>query len=366
MSSAVESLSTAPIELTGKKVLLIGGAGFIGHSLALDLARHGANVTVADALIVNNYFDYKARQESDPNATRYLNFIAQRLELLAACGIDHARLDAREYHDVCALVDQTKPDVVIQLAAVAHANRSNKDPYSTFDHSLRTLENALDASRSQSAEVERFIFFSSSMVYGNFKGSEAYEDQPCDPMGIYGALKFAGEKMVKAYGEVFGLPYTIIRPSALYGERCVSRRVGQALIENAMQGLPLTIHGDGSDNLDFTYIRDLVDGVRLAIQSKDAENEVFNITYGSARSIGQMAEILSDILPDVEVRHKERDRLMPERGTLSIDKARALIGFDPSWPLERGFPEYIGWYLKHWGLMNEPPVNLAEPPAFKP
>lgn len=366
MSETSDARSIHLKPLTGRRVLLIGGAGFIGHNLALDLASRGAKVTVADALIVNNYFEYQARQASDTNASRYLNFIAQRLDLLAAAGVEHSRLDAREYHDVCALIDQVQPDVVVQLAAVAHANRSNKDPYSTFDHSLRTLENALDASRSSNACVQRFVFFSSSMVYGNFKGAEAHEDQPCDPMGIYGALKFAGEKMVKAYGEVFGLPYTIIRPSALYGERCVSRRVGQALVENAMQGIPLTINGDGSDKLDFTYIRDLIDGVRLAIESPNAENEIFNITYGGARSIMQMAEILSEILPDVEVRHRERDKLMPERGTLSIDKARDLIGYTPSWPLERGFPEYVGWYLKNWGLMNQPPTEFIEAPEFKP
>lgn len=353
--------------VAGKRILLIGGAGFIGHNLALDLASRGAKVTVADALIVNNYFEYQNRQSdgSDANAGRYLNFIAQRLESLAVAGVDHAKLDAREYHEVCALVCQVRPDVVVQLAAVAHANRSNKDPFSTFDHSLRTLENALDASRSSDVDVKRFVFFSSSMVYGNFNGDAAYEDQPCEPMGIYGALKFAGEKMVKAYGEVFDLPYTIIRPSALYGERCVSRRVGQALIENAMQGLPLSIHGDGSDQLDFTYIQDLVDGVRLAIEHKAAANEIFNLTYGSARSIGQMAEILHDLLPNVEIHHKRRDSLMPERGTLSIDKARDLIGYNPEWPLERGFPSYVGWYLKHWGQMNLPPLEVAAP-QFSP
>lgn len=353
--------------VAGKRILLIGGAGFIGHNLALDLAARGAKVTIADALIVNNYFEYQTRQAqaTDVNASRYLNFISQRLDLIAAAGIHHSRLDAREYHDVCALVTQVQPDVVIQLAAVAHANRSNKDPFSTFDHSLRTLENALDASRSNDVNVKRFVFFSSSMVYGNFNGAEAHEDQSCDPMGIYGALKFAGEKMVKAYGQVFDLPYTIVRPSALYGERCVSRRVGQALIENAMQGIPLTINGDGSDQLDFTYIQDLVDGVRLAIEHPAARNETFNLTYGSARSIAQMAEILSELVPGVKVQHKDRDNLMPERGTLSIAKARDLIGYNPSWPLERGFPQYIDWYLNNWGQMNEPPLE-ADAPEFRP
>src|SRR3546814_2209415 len=110
-----------------------------------------------------------------------------------------------------------------------------------------------------------FIYFSSSMVYGNFDGNAVTEDRRCEPLGIYGALKYAGEKLVIAYNQVFDLPYTIIRPSALYGERCVSRRVGQAFVENALRGQDLTINGDGTDALDFTYIGDLVQGVVMAI-----------------------------------------------------------------------------------------------------
>ena len=113
------------------------------------------------------------------------------------------------------------------MAAVSHANRSNKDPHSTFDHSLRTLENALDNSKNK---IDHFIYFSSSMVYGNFKSGQVDEETICNPLGIYGALKYSGEKMVIAYNQVFGLPYTIIRPSALYGERCISRRVGRYLL----------------------------------------------------------------------------------------------------------------------------------------
>jgi len=99
--------------------------------------------------------------------------------------------------------------------------------FSTFDHSFRTLENALDAGRSDGVH---FIYFSSSMVYGNFDGDAVREDRQCEPLGIYGALKF-GVKNWSSHTTVFGLPYTIVRPSALYGERCVSRRVGQAFIE---------------------------------------------------------------------------------------------------------------------------------------
>ena len=93
------------------------------------------------------------------------------------------------------------------------------------------------------------------MVYGDFNGMEVLEYTPCKPIGIYGSLKLSGELIVKAYNQIFDLPYTIIRPSALYGERCVSRRVGQIFLENAIQKLDIIVNGDGNERLDFTYRR---------------------------------------------------------------------------------------------------------------
>lgn len=326
--------------LKGKIVALIGGAGFIGHNLALELQRLGAEPHVIDGLQVNNLGAF-SNATGDPNKALYLELIHERLAALRDAGIPLHVVDARDYHALSRTLGEIDPRAIVQLAAIAHANRSNKDPFSTFDHSFRTLENALDAARGAGVH---FIYFSSSMVYGNFNNQAATEDRHCEPLGIYGALKYGGEKLVIAYNQVFGLPYTIIRPSALYGERCVSRRVGQAFIENALRGLTLTVNGDGSDALDFTYIGDLVQGVVRCIAGPEARNETFNLTYGDARSLKQMIDIVQSEFPGVAVDFKPRDQLMPERGTLDIGKARRLIGFEPQWPLEKGFVNYIEWY----------------------
>ncbi len=238
--------------------------------------------------------------------------------------------DARDYHAMTRILNKIDPQVIIQLAAVSHANRSNKDPYSTFDHSFRTLENTLDWARGGSSNVEQFIFFSSSMVYGHFKGGEVAEDSYCEPLGIYGALKFGSEKIIMGNNQVFDLPYTIIRPSALYCERCISRRVGQIFIENALFGEDIVMSDNGTERLDFTYINDVVDGVTRCIGNKNAYNQIFNITYGSACSVADMAEIIKQHFPGINVRNVKRDKLMPQRGTLNVDKARDLIGFNPS------------------------------------
>lgn len=345
VSLHVPSVPARTISLTGRRIALIGGAGFIGHHLALALRQQGAQVDIIDSLQVNNVLAIASdgTAEHRPLYTRMLN---ERFDLLRDAGIPLHVQDARDYHALCQLLSSIQPQVIVQLAAVAHANRSNKDPHTTFDHSLRTLENALDYARFEYGKgtLDQFVFFSSSMVYGNFPNGIASEETSCSPLGIYGALKRAGELIVQSYHQVFGLPYTIVRPSALYGERCVSRRVGQIFIENAMAGRDIVVQGDGSDRLDFTCVHDLVHGIQCVLTHPEAKNETFNLTYGAGRSIAELAEVVGQEFPDIRVRYEPKDALTPDRGTLDITKARRMIGYDPQYPIERGLARYIAWY----------------------
>jgi nucleoside-diphosphate-sugar epimerase len=336
--------------LENKRIMLIGGAGFIGHNLALHLKSLGADVCVVDGLEVNNVMAFSSDDVPAANRELYLSILQERQNLMRKANIPLYVQDAREYHALCSLFNKFKPQVIVQLAAVSHANKSNKNPYHTFDHSMRTLENALDASKSS---VEHFVFFSSSMVYGHFKEPIVTEETICEPLGIYGALKYGGEKLVIAYNQVFDLPYTIIRPSALYGERCVSRRVGQIFIENALTTGEITLSGDGSDSLDFTYIGDLVRGIQNVIENKNSHNQVFNLTYGSGRCLADMANIVKAHFPNIEIKYKPKDKLTPDRGTLSVQKAKDMIGYDPQFPLDKGYLDYINWYKEFHGRTTE-------------
>lgn len=327
--------------LEGKRIAIVGGAGFIGHNLALRLKKKKAKPFVIDGLQVNNLGAFTCSLDLKSNNQLYLNFINSRLDLIRKSNIPLYVLDVRDYHAVSPCLNSIKPDVVIHLAAVAHANRSNKDPFSTFDHSMRTIENSLDSIKDRKPHL---IFLSSSMVYGNFEKEFVDEDTICEPLGIYGALKFGAEKLVIAYNQVFKLPYTIIRPSALYGERCVSRRVGQAFIENAIIGKDLNVNGDGSDKLDFTYIDDLCQGIMLCISESKAKNQIFNLTYGDARSINDLANIIKDEFPKIKINYNPKDVLMPERGTLDISKAKKILNYKPKFSIEKGFRNYIKWY----------------------
>ena len=332
--------------MKGKRIALIGGAGFIGHHLALELVRRGASVDVIDGLQVNNLLSLM--KDGAEHRDLYLRMVNERLDLMRQAGVELHPQDARDYHALSRLIAHgIKPNAIVHLAAVAHAGRSNKDPYSTFDHSFRTLENALDVARG--CDLERFVYLSSSMVYGNFKTPTVEEDHQLDPIGIYGALKLSGEKIVIAYNQVFDLPYTIVRPSALYGPRCVSRRVGQIFVETALQGGTLRVDGDGSERIDFTYIDDLVDGICRTITHPAAKNEIFNLTHGDARSIADLVGVIRKQFPDVKVENVQRDKLMPFRGTLSVDKARRLLDYAPANSIEVGFPKYIDWYREFMG-----------------
>jgi len=322
-----------------KKILLIGGCGFIGHNLGLYLKSNDYSVHIIDGLNVNNLFTFENSEGENNNF--YRKVLNNRLELLSKKKIVYEISDARNYHSLSKLIKNISPDVIVHLAAVSHANKSNKDPHNTFDHSLRTLENALDVARSLNSH---FIYISSSMVYGNFDGLSVKEDRELQPIGIYGTLKMCGELIVKSYNEVFDVPYTIIRPSALYGERCVSRRVGQIFIENAIRGQKISINGDGEEKLDFTYIKDLLQGINLAIENKNSVNQTFNITYGSARKISDLIEILKNHFNEIKIEKKPRDKFMPERGTLDINKAKNLLGYKPGYSIDVGYNEYIEWY----------------------
>jgi nucleoside-diphosphate-sugar epimerase len=331
-------------DLKGRSIALIGGAGFIGHHLAVESARSGANVHVIDRLPDGNV------------GGLYAALIRERLAALREAEVSLHVLDARESEALAACLQRIEPDAIVHLAAVASAGATDRDPPGAFDHGLRTLVNALEYARGRPCHL---VYVSSSMVYGNFKSEAAMEEDVCEPIGVYGALKCCGERMAIAYGQVFHVPCTIVRPSAVYGERCVGRSVGQIYIENALLGKALTVKGDGSDALDFTYVRDLVQGLTLCLTRREARNQVFNLTFGDARTLQQMTALLERHFPEVVVHYEPREPLAPKRGTLSIGKARRLLGYAPEFPLETGFVRYIDWYKdlarRHPGFFEDSP-----------
>ena len=173
-----------------KKILLVGGCGFIGHNLAIELSNRGHKPYVIDSLAINNI--YSIKDTDFENKKLYTLILNNRIDLLKKHKIPLKVLDARDYHLTSQSYSDFDPDVIVHLAAISHANKSNKDPHTTFDHTLRTLENTLDIAKSYGSH---FIYFSSSMIYGNFSAPEVDENTVANPLGIYGALKYSAEKI---------------------------------------------------------------------------------------------------------------------------------------------------------------------------
>lgn len=279
----------------------------------------------------------------------YKAFAEERLTLLAHAGIPVIRMDARDYQTLSPSLAHYKPDVIVHLAAVAHITVANKEPYMTFNNSLDTLKNSLDVARAVGCGL---MYFSSSTVYGDFSQPVIDETEELTPTGIYGNLKMCGERMVTAYNQTYGMPAVVIRPQALYGPRCVSGRVTQVFAENAVKGLPIEIHGDGTEEHDFTYIADLVQGLRLALTKLDYEPGMFktyNLTGESATSLQDLAEIITARYP-TEIIHRDKDPEKPSRGTMSCKRIRDDLGYRPEYDIETGMNLYLDWYQQAWGL----------------
>ena len=171
-------------------------------------------------------------------------------------------------------------------------------------------------------------------------------DDPLEPIGIYGALKLAGEKLVIAYNQVFGVPYTILRLSALYGPRCEPprrpgvHRIGARRLEPARRRRrrrEARLHYD-----------DVVNGVIAGITHEGGRNEIFNMTAGKGCSLRDLVTLVQEHFPEIDVEYVERDALRPYRGTLSMDKARDLIEHVLRVELEEGLAKYVdNWQHRH-------------------
>ena len=312
-----------------KKVLITGGCGFIGSYLTRELLKQGCEILLFDAFI--NYID--------PFTSNYQFFLKARMNGL----MDKVRIergDIRVQKRMQQLMNEWKPDGVVHLAALPGAKESTAYPTEALqinvDGTLSVLEGVKVC-----GTVKRFIFTSSSFVYGNFKKPIADEEHPTDPIDVYGGTKLTGEILTRAYSRQHGFEHVVIRPSAVYGFGDCNRRVTQNMIENAMTGKPLILHDGGRSRIDFSHVSDVADGYSRALLVPEAANQTFNITRGNARTVLEFATEVKKYFPDAKLVEKPPDASRPERGTLSIEKAKKILGYAPKVDIEQGIKEYV-------------------------
>jgi len=309
------------------KILVTGGYGLIGHNVIKRLQDLKHHTSIVDnkttyGIIPQSEIDYLMHQRGDK--------IGYHL---------HYSTDIADKDNIDFVVKSTKPEVLIHMASFPRQKVVNANPQAGADVMMRGLINLLESAKAHG--VRRFVYISSSMVYGDFK-DQVTEDAVCNPQGQYGIMKLAGEWLVKDYARRTGMEYVIIRPSAVYGPLDVEDRVVAKFMLQAMRGETLKVNGAG-ETLDFTYVDDAADGIVAAALEVGAANDTYNITKSHSVSLLQAAQMVVSIVGKGSIEVKDKDADFPSRGALNIDKARAKLGFDPKIDVEQGFHEYYKW-----------------------
>ncbi len=318
---------------------ITGGEGFIGYHLTRELLKdENDKVILYDAL--KHYVPL-----SESSWCFYQDY---RLNTLKDERITRVRGDLLSKGFLRETLEKYKPEVIIHLASLPIANVSNDYPEEATNDIFLNSVTLLDVIKSLSYKINRIVYISSSMVYGDFVRSEsgeilpAREDQACHPKCIYGSMKLSGEILTRTYNKRFKIPFVIVRPSAVYGPTDCNRRVTEIFAMDSLLGKELILDNGGTHQLDFTYVKDLAKGIELAAKSEKALGETFNITRGEGRTIKELAEILIKLNPERGAKAivKAVDVYRPNRGTLDISKAKTLLGYNPEYSLEKGMEEY--------------------------
>lgn len=310
-----------------QKILVTGGLGLIGHNVVKKLEDLGHEVIITDT---RTNYGLVPQEEID-----YL--MEERLKKIKTKEI--YRIDIADQEGIEFLLKKFDPAIIIHMASFPRQKVVQVNPMMGSRAMSEGLLNLLESSKRHN--VCKFVYISSSMVYGEFT-KEIKEDIECRPQGQYGIMKLAGEWLVKDYNRRGAFDYVIIRPSAVYGPLDVEDRVISKFMIRAMRGEVLKVNGAG-ETLDFTYVEDAADGIVASALSSNATNKTYNITKSHSRTLLDAANLAVKIVGkgSIEVRNKDAD--FPSRGVLNIDAARIDFGYDPKVDVEEGFQKYYEW-----------------------
>lgn len=318
-----------------EKILLIGGAGFIGSYVCRKLLNLGYEVMVYDS-----FTRFKDMLEPYYVKCMDIRFGDIRDE------IKFHRGDVRDSLNLNSVIDDFKPNRIINLAANPLANAAPEYNKEMLMTKIDGTHNILEAIRGKDY-FDRFVYISSSMVYGDFLEIPVKLDQPKKPKNVYGMAKYCGEVITTGFNFMYDIPFSIIRPSAVYGPTDTNRRVSQIFMENAIKGKTLRLDNMGEMKLDFSYVDDVADGIVKVTINDKALGETFNITNGKGYSLLDYANYLKKYYPDLKMELVEKkDDKIPKRGALDISKAKELIGYEPKVDLEEGIGLYVDYYKK--------------------
>lgn len=312
------------------KIIVTGGAGFIGSHVVRALLAAGHEVTILDEF--NDFYDPAIKRANVASFTP---------------PVEVAEIDLRQWEPVRDLFERVRPDAVIHLAARAGVRPSILDPKLYIDTNITGTFHVLDAARLSGCR--RILFASSSSVYGLAKTVPFREDAPLlQTLSPYAATKLAGEQLCGNFVNLHGMRIIALRFFTVYGPGQRPDLAIHSFTRAIEQGLSIRQFGDGSTRRDYTYIDDIVQGVLGALSFCEGEAplfEIFNLGENETTTLSELIAALETALGKKAV----IERLPEQKGDMpltsaDITKARTLLGYAPHTPIREGLPKFIAWY----------------------
>ena len=331
--------------MKAKRVLVTGGAGFI----AANFIHHLLRATPYEVVSLD--------------ALTYAGNPANLTDVMAHERLSFVHGDIRDVELVAGVVSEC--DVIVNAAAESHVEKSIEDGASEFvTTNVEGTQILLDATRR--SPVERFILISSSEVYGTAEFAPMDERHPLEPRSPYAATKAGADRLAYSYFVTYGLPIVIVRPFNNYGPRQHPEKVIPRFITQALQDLPLTVHGDGHASRDWLYVDDTAEAIEaiIAAPRDEVSGEVLNVATGVDISVSEIANRVLDALGKA----RELTTHLPERlGQVdrhigSTDKMERLTGWSARTSFDDGLAKTIDWYRGNeawWREVLERPSGVA-------
>lgn len=315
-------------------ILLTGGAGFIGSHLAESLLRSGRRVVIVDEF--NDYYD-PARKRA--NLAGIIDHPA--LEVVEADIRDRTRMEG--------LFLRCRFPEVIHLAARAGVRPSLAQPLLYQDVNVEGTLVLLEAARRTG--TEKFIFASSSSVYGDCPRMPLGEDEPSlEPISPYGLTKLTGEHICRVFQRQYGIRIAALRFFTVFGPRQRPDMAIHLFSRRILAGEEIPVYGDGSSRRDYTYIADIISGI-MAVLEADLEFEIFNLGGGHSITLRELIDLLGEKLDRRPVLKRLPFQPGDVMATLAdVSKAGRMLGYRPATPLPRGLDAFIEWFRTQEGV----------------
>lgn len=313
------------------KVLVTGGAGFIGSNLVARLLGGGHEIAILDDF--NDFYDPRVKRAN-------IEAVKDSVRVHEA--------DIRDEAAVHAIVREGKFDSIIHLAGRAGVRPSISEPRLYIDTNITGTFHLLEAADRNG--VGRFVFASSSSVYGVID-TVPFSEEMCINATIspYAATKIAGEQLCSNYSHLHGMRCISLRLFTVYGPRQRPDLAIHKFTRNIHAGIPVDQYGDGSTRRDYTYVDDITQGIEACLRYEGKELcDVFNLGESETTTLATLIERIEQALGKKAV----INRLPDQPGDVpltyaNIDKARRLLGYNPATKIADGIPRFVEWYLKH-------------------